>query len=254
MVFDPSGNLIICDAGNHRLVKVTLEGSFLDEIGGFGFTREEFNSPTVLATSDNINLYLLDASNSRIVRLDYDLNWIADMDISSLSLEYPPGRGSAIAVNSFGDIYFADPENTRIIRFDSDLIVISKLTELGGFLEPDVMMLDANDNLYVINRDGGNVVVFDSYDNYRSNLTLDNVADPGGFWIDRSDLLYVIDRKMNTVSIHTTEGKRLHSFGSTGTGDYQFMSAQSVCVNYDGWIFVSDREAHRVVIFRPSRP
>lgn len=251
---DPSGNLIICDTGNNRLVKVKPDGTFLTETGGFGFTRDKFNSPTSLGTSDRVNFYLFDSSNDRIVRLDYDLNWLSSTDLGDLSLEYPIGRGGSIAVNSFGDIYVSDPENSRVIRFDSGFNLLSELTELGGFLDPGTMAFDSRDNLYVVNREEGNLIVFDSYDGYVRSLLDGELSDLIGIWIDRSDRIYAVDQKRNSISVFSSDGKAIYSFGSTGRGLYQFMRAHSVCVGDNGWIYVSDQGADKVAVFRPAIP
>jgi DNA-binding beta-propeller fold protein YncE len=251
---DPSGNLIICDTGNNRLVKVRPDGTFLAETGGFGFSRDKFNSPTSLGTSDKINFYLFDSSNDRIVRLDYDLNWLSDISLGDMQIEYSIGRGGSIAVNSFGDIYVSDPENSRVIRFDSGFNLLSELTELGGFLDPGAMAFDSRDNLYVVNREEGNLVVFDSYDGYVTELLDGELSEPTGIRIDRFDRIYAVDQKRNSISVFSSDGKAIYSFGSTGQGQYQFMRAHSVCVGDNGWIYVSDQGADKVAVFRPAVP
>lgn len=252
LALDALGNLVICDTGNHRLVKVKPDGTFLTEVGGFGFSREEFNYPAALATSDGVNLYLLDSDNDRIVTLDYDLNWIAEERLGFIQLDPPTGRGSSIAVSSFGDLYYADPDNNRVVRFDTRFEVVSELTEPGGFLDPGALTIDRSDYLYVVDRDQHNIVLFDSYDNYIGKIGEGSLEDPAGICTDNDDLLYVIDRKVNTISLFTRDGKEVFSFGSTGTGQYQFRQAHSICVSREGWLFVSDYVGDRVIVYRPS--
>ena len=253
LALDALGNLVICDTGNNRLVKVKPDGTFLTEVGGFGFSREEFNYPAALATSDGINFYLLDSDNDRIVTLDYDLNWIADENLGLIQIDPPTGRGSGIAVSSFGDLFYADPDNNRVVKFDTRFEVVSELTEPGGFLDPGALTIDYNDNLYVIDRRQHNVVLFDSYDNYLGKIGEGSLEDPAGICTDGAGLLYVIDRKVNTISLFTPDGREAFSFGSTGIGQYQFRQAHSICVSREGWLFVSDYAGDRVIVYRPSR-
>jgi len=253
LALDAMGNLVICDTGNHRLVKVKPDGTFLTEVGGFGFSREEFNFPAALATSDGVNFYLLDSDNNRIVRLDYDLNWIADESLDYIQIDPSTGRGSGLAISSFGDVFFSDPDNNRIVRFDVRFDVVSELTEPGGFLDPGAIAIDRNDNLYVVNRNRKNIVLFDSYDNYLGTIGSGILQDPAGICTGGEDLLYVIDRKVNTISALTRGGKETFSFGSTGIGQYQFKQAHSSCFSREGWLFVSDYGGDRVVVYRPSR-
>jgi DNA-binding beta-propeller fold protein YncE len=253
LALDALGNLVICDTGNHRLVKVKPDGTFLTEVGGFGFSREEFNYPAALATSDGVNFHLLDSDNDRIVALDYDLNWIAEENLRLIQIDPPIGRGSGIAVSSFGDLFYADPDNNRVVRFDTRFEVISELTEPGGFLDPGALTTDRNNYLYVVDRDQHNIVQFDNYDNYLGKIGEGGLEDPAGICTDNDDLLYVIDRKVNTISLFTLDGKEVFSFGSTGVGQYQFRQAHSICVSREGLLFISDYAGDRVIVYRPSR-
>lgn len=254
LAIDALGNLLICDTGNHRIIKVKPDGTFLAETGGFGFSRGQFNFPTALATSDGVNFYLLDTENNRIVRLDYDLNWIAEDYLTELQIDPVLGRGSGITVNSFGDIFVADPDNNRIVRFDQQLRVVSELASLSGFLEPKAITCDARDNLYVVDGDNGGIVVFDSYDNFNRTIGEDNLNDPSGICVDQRGFLYVVDRQTNGISVFNRSDKEVFVFGSTGVGQYQFRQASSVCTNKEGWLFVSDYEGDRVVVYRPNKP
>jgi tripartite motif-containing protein 2/3/tripartite motif-containing protein 71 len=254
LAIDALGNLLICDTGNHRVIKVKPDGTLLTETGGFGFSRGQFNYPTALATSDGVNFYLLDAENSRIVRLDYDLNWIAEDYIAEIQIDPALGRGNGIAVNSFGDIFLADPDNNRIVRFNQQLQVVSELVSLSGFLEPRSITCDPRDYLFIVDGDNDNIVVFDSYDNYNRTIGDDKLYDPFGICIDDSGLLYVVDRKVNSISVFDRADREIFMFGSTGMGQYQFRQATSICTNEDGWLFVSDSEGDRVVVYRPNKP
>jgi sugar lactone lactonase YvrE len=255
LVLDPSGNIVICDIGNNRLIKVSKEGTFLIETGGFGFARDNFNSPSSLATSDNLNFYVLDASNSRIVRLDYSLNWISEFDLFELDLEYPVNRAASIAVNSFGDIYVSDPGNDRIIRLDRGFDVVAELTEPGGYLECNSMVFDSKDNLYAANHEASEITVFDAYDGYRGGLFKDRFGDMAGLSIARDDdVLYIGDRLSGSVTAARTDGTELLTFGSLGSGPYRFEQVSGICVDDQGWIYVSDGVAGLVSVYRPVTP
>ncbi len=245
------GNLIICDSRNNRLVKVKPNGEFLMEKGGFGFSREQFYYPAAIATSDGVNIYLLDSSNDRIVTLDYDLNWLNSQSLGGLNLEDQPGRATGLAVSSFGDIYIADPHNRRILKFDPNFTLISELTEIGAFLDPMQMSVDGDDNLYIINRDEGIVVVFDAYDNYVRTFGRDLLSNPTGIHATHGNRVFVVDSHDNRVLVLTRKGAELYSFGSAGTGQYRFRQAFGVCVDADGRLYVSDYKGNRVLVYRP---
>src|SRR5207253_3181375 len=64
------------------------------------------------------------------------------------------------------------------------------------------------------------------------------------------DLLYISDGYGNArIHKYTPDGKLLSSWGEPGTDPGQFNIPHNICCDPDGWIYVADRENHRVQIF-----
>src|SRR5436189_301199 len=64
------------------------------------------------------------------------------------------------------------------------------------------------------------------------------------------DHVYVSDGYGNSrVHKFTVGGKLIMSWGEPGTDPGQFNIAHNVCCDPDGWVFVADRENHRVQVF-----
>jgi hypothetical protein len=62
--------------------------------------------------------------------------------------------------------------------------------------------------------------------------------------------LYVGDGYGNSrVHKYTPEGKLLFSWGGPGTDPGEFLVVHSVCTDKDGYVYVADRESHRVQVF-----
>jgi DNA-binding beta-propeller fold protein YncE len=62
--------------------------------------------------------------------------------------------------------------------------------------------------------------------------------------------IYVSDGYGNArVHKYSPEGKLLLSWGEPGTDPGQFNIVHNICADDDGWIFVADRENHRVQVF-----
>jgi len=66
----------------------------------------------------------------------------------------------------------------------------------------------------------------------------------------KGDCLYISDGYGN-ARIHkfTPDGKLLSSWGEPGTDPGQFNIPHNICCDSDGWLYVADRENHRVQIF-----
>jgi sugar lactone lactonase YvrE len=62
--------------------------------------------------------------------------------------------------------------------------------------------------------------------------------------------IYVADGYGNAcVHKYTPDGRRLLSWGEPGTRPGQFNIVHNICCDGDGWVYVADRENHRVQVF-----
>jgi len=62
--------------------------------------------------------------------------------------------------------------------------------------------------------------------------------------------IYVSDGYGNSsVHKYSPDGKRIKSWGTPGTGPGQFNIPHNLCCDPDGWVYVADRENHRVQVF-----
>jgi outer membrane protein assembly factor BamB len=61
---------------------------------------------------------------------------------------------------------------------------------------------------------------------------------------------YVSDGYGNArVHKYSPDGKLLFSWGESGTEPGQFNIAHNICTDKDGWVYVADRENHRIQVF-----
>ncbi len=120
------GSLYIADKGNHRIRKIefntknntttvsTLAGSSKGSTDGIG-TAAQFNSPMGLAITTDDSLYVADAGNNRIRKIN-----LKTQAVSTLDVGFNDGKGfnepSAIAIASDGSLYVADHNNHRILK------------------------------------------------------------------------------------------------------------------------------------------
>ena len=80
-------------------------------------------------------------------------------------------------------------------------------------------------------------------------LTLGGVKDPYGVAVNQSGEVVVADYGADCVSVFSPSGKKLHSFGTQGSGEGQFDIPSGVAVDSDGNILVADRDNHRIQKF-----
>ncbi len=62
--------------------------------------------------------------------------------------------------------------------------------------------------------------------------------------------IYVSDGYGNArIHKYTADGRLQFSWGEPGTGPGQFNIPHNVCCDADGWVYVADRESHRIQVF-----
>ncbi len=176
---DSAGNLYIADAGNHRIRKVdsggaitTVAGSGTSGFGGDGgaATAAGLDNPIGVAVDSAGNLYIADAGNHRIRKVD-TLGAITTV-AGSGTAGYSGDGGAAtaaqlsspygVAVDSAGNLYIADESNHRIRKVDSGgaitTVAGSGTAGYGGdggaataaqLREPIGVAVDSAGNLYI---------------------------------------------------------------------------------------------------------
>jgi len=66
--------------------------------------------------------------------------------------------------------------------------------------------------------------------------------------------VYVVEYNQHRVSVFSSEGKFLKSFGAMGEAHGQFDRPYGVTVDANGFVFVADRYNNRIQIFRHLIP
>ena len=67
--------------------------------------------------------------------------------------------------------------------------------------------------------------------------------------VDTSGMVYVSEEDNHRVSVFTTEGQFVTSFGRKGAGPGEFNSPQGLSVDNNGIVYVCDYSNNRVQVF-----
>lgn len=241
--------LFVADGGNHRVVKLDLNGNFLGS-----YTLNSLSKPTGLAVDKNGVIYVVDHNNSNLQTMDMNGNYIATLGTPGLGLgQFTNPFG--IAVDGSGRIYVADASNNRIQRCDPSNMPSSCVT-LGGpvngmgngqFNEPYGVVLDAGGNLWVADTFNNRVQEFDSSLVYQSQFGSSSVLlYPKGVFIDAQGNVIVADG-YSRVQVFTTSGSLLREIGH-----FLFNQAVGLAQSSDGRLYVSDSTSNIVRVFNPN--
>jgi uncharacterized protein (TIGR03437 family) len=131
LAFDNEGNLYVADTDNQRIREITTDG-IIRTVAGTGnpnFTGDgglaisaTFRNPSAIAIDPARNIYIADADNNRLRRIDPAgvITTIAGNDAYGLAGDGGPPANAllfdplGVAASTAGDIYIADTQNNRI--------------------------------------------------------------------------------------------------------------------------------------------
>ncbi|MBV7329522.1 TIGR03663 family protein [Chloroflexi bacterium TSY] len=153
---DLSGNLLVADTGNKRILHFTEEGEFINQVGGGGVILGRFEEPVDVAVDPNdSSIYVADAWNRRIQKLTPSLESIAEWPVrgwESQLIYHKP----YVAVASNGDVYATDPEFYRTFVFSNNNAGKARLSfgnygaEYNRFALPTGIDIDHEDEMVLI--------------------------------------------------------------------------------------------------------
>ena len=293
--------LLVADRNNNRIRLIDLLGNvtaspgsvttragsgipgFLDNFG----TLAQFFNPTGVAVDSEFNVYVADASNSRIREIDTipivttlagtGIPGFLD-DIGALAQFFSP---TGVAVDSEFNVYVADSLNHRIRKIDTIPIVTTLAgTGVAGFNDgastsaqfngPIGVAVDSEFNVYVADLINQRIRKIDPFGNV-TTLAGTGVAgfndgastsaqfnNPTGVAVDSEFNVYVADASNHRI-------RKIDPFGNVttlaGTGTPGFLDGLGniarfnfpigVAVDSTGNVYVADFSNHRIRLITP---
>ena len=211
LTFASSGNVLIPDTHNSRILEYTREGELLSQWGTYGTDPGTFIYPTDLALASDgtyvVSEYGTDAERIQIFDRDaaFVRTWGKHGDaVGEFS------RAMALVVHE-DTIYVCDSANNRVQIFDLEGECLDSWGETGT----------ASGQL---------------------KFPFDMALAPDGS-------LVLCDYGNNRIARYTLDGKLLGEFGRPGRVVGRFHGPRGVDVSPDGTVFVADTDNHRIQRF-----
>ena len=290
---DTSGKVYIADTYNDRVRRVdgsgiitTVAGTGESGFGGDGGPAGEaqLDSPRGVAVDGSGNLFIADANNGRIRRV----NSLGAITKVASRLHWPTG----VAVDGLGNVYIADTVDHRIRRVDAGgtLTTIAGIGESGfsgdggpaveaRLNHPRGVAVDEAGNVYIadtwnqrirrVDPSGGITTVAgigEGSDSGGAGSATEAVLDwPVGVAVDGSGNLYIADTYNNRIRRVDTSGSPHHHCGDravrgySGDGGPAAIEAQlndptGVAVDDEGNVYVADSRNHRIRVLTRLPP
>lgn len=192
VVLDPEGNILVLDAGNHKILTFSADGKFLRaSYGTIGF-----NYPTGIALNPvNSSYYITDLKSHCVVVLSSDFK-----SVSRFS-ERGSGRGqlwypSSVTCDSDGRVYVTDSGNHRVQVFSADGQYLRRFGKVGqgeGCLQSPSGISIIGDCVYVSEQDNHRLSVFSTEGKFVSTIGDGLLRKPQGVAVDACGVLFICD-------------------------------------------------------------
>jgi sugar lactone lactonase YvrE len=213
------------------------------------------------------NVYIIERDAHRIVKLNpamdkflLQLGVTGEKGTDATQLNLPSGiailhNGNMIVTDGYG--------NNRVLLFDKTGKLLKQVakgnggptdkgTGPGEWNLPHKLAVDAQENLYIIDREGHRVQVFDKNLNYLREI---NVAgwNPWDVNISRKGddgILWVADHALERVhKVDLKTGKLLATWGKQGWGPGEFDWVHGIVVDSKGAVYAADTYGQRIQKF-----
>lgn len=166
---------------------------------------------------------------------------------------------AAVAVDSKDRVYVFNRGEHPMIVFDSEGNFLTSWGE-GIFHRPHGLHMGPDDTIYCTD-DGDHTVRRCTLDG-KVILEIGVPGMPAPYMsgnpfhrcthtaLSPNQDIFVTDGYGNSrIHKYSPAGKLLQSWGEPGTGPGQFNIAHNICSDRDGWLYVADRENHRIQVF-----
>jgi hypothetical protein len=282
IAFDSSDRLYVMDTGNYRVQRCEYAvgwscTTFLGVTGvpGDDLTHMGWAYGITIDGADNI--FVADGDNFRVLKCDtsgtcaHFAGVTGEQGLDNDHFYWPADT----AIDSAGDVYVSDWDIQRVQKFDSSGLYLDTLgvtripyvTDADRLNRPWGIAVASDGSLYVGENRGDRLIKLSS-----SGAQLWTVGEPGvygddddhlgSYWtgpegslaLDSSGNVYIPDTGNARVQIFDPSGTLVGTFGTYGSGNYQFDCPAGVAVSpVNDDIFVVDRCNQRIQVYNNNR-
>ena len=226
------GDVIIFDKKGKRLRSVQHK---LEECSGVAVDGED-------------NIYCIDLGSNKIMRCNRNGGRVKVHKVKQV--QGSGHRGVAVVGD---EVMVCECSNKgTIMVYNRQLKYVRQITGrgMGEFYD---LSPDNHGNLYVTDCDNSVIRVFSIDGDLLRSFGCDEngvkkLSRPRGVCV-AVQYVYVTDDGLDNVSVFTTEGAHVISFGDRGGGGGLFWCPHGLCVDRDGFVYVTDYYNYRVQVF-----
>jgi DNA-binding beta-propeller fold protein YncE len=247
IAIDQDGNVYVTELLNNRVQKFTAEGELLDV--WTDASHGAFGRPVEIEDGDDGNLYVVDDELKQVKVFSASGEYVRQW---SDQLQNPVD----VAVRD-GYAYVADQTLNMILKFTSAGEFVKSWGGPGAgegqFGKPEGVAVDDDGYVYVVDNGNYRIQKFTPEGEFVTAWGSYGTG-PGQFENSKGiaihgDALYVVDFFPARVQQFELDGNYVREFGGEGEAPGQLSGAYAVSVDADGYVYVADRDNHRIQKF-----
>lgn len=226
----PEGTLLCPDCATHVVRELTLDGELIRDLGNYGVPSDSGYEPGAWRR-------LRREGRGIPSDIGFDSHWSNYVEWNSITRMAPPfNKPTCAKINSKGEIFVSDGyANVAVHRFSKDGELLKswggKGKAPGKFFLPHSLAIDKYDRIWVADREGNSLQIFDDQGNVLAYAD-ENMVQPSDIWAE-GDYVYVGERGGN-ISIFDLD---FNVVGTLGFFNWSIVT-HGMCVNKKGDIFV----------------
>ena len=234
------GEILVSEQGGN-IIKFDTEGNRRTLV-----EQNSVNTLRKIAVDDEDNIYCIEQNSNKILRCDRNGGNIQVQEVKHVK----KGQWGLAVVGEEVMVCVADNRGT-IIVYDKKLNYVRCIEQrdIGDIM---AMSGDSHGNLYCADWDNNMIQVF-SNGVFMRSFGCDGMGEKkvkGTFGLCVSGhYVYVCNRLFFNISVFTTDGVYVTSFGQYGSNEGDFNYPSCVCVDQDGFVYVTDHNNSRVQYF-----
>ncbi|MDZ7336580.1 MAG: hypothetical protein ONB32_15625, partial [candidate division KSB1 bacterium] len=193
-----NGDLVVGDAGTHRILLFTKTGQWKNSAGYFGNGRQQLNLPVDIAVDPENFIFIVDEGNNRVQVWDADLQYFAEF--GKKELDHPAAvaiEGQTIYVlnNGMNQVEIYQWSN-RKVQWQRDFV-------FGSGQGRDILVHDEKIYISV----GNELRLFDKNGTLIKKFSAESINGfyPFGLGIDKNEQIYIADYRTGRFIIADKE-------------------------------------------------
>ncbi len=251
------GNLIVLSRSAPPFLEFDPQGQFVRGFGADDLLRRAHG----MAIDVNGNMWVTDVADHVVMKLDKDANVLLTIGTKGTAGEWNQAAGALllnepndVALDSRGNIYVVQGHGgdmPRVLKFSPSGEFIAQWGSRGygpgQFVAAHAIEIDADDVLYVADRENMRIQRFDTDGNLLREWKFDAMVC--AIFLHDDGFMYITTGFDGEFAKVDMDGNVLGAIGSPGTGNGQFGEAHALTMDAAGNAYIPDVILRRVQKF-----